>query len=155
MITIKRLLSPTDFSDASKHALEYAVDLAKSYGAELHIVHVIEPVMYPADMFGQVGLVDVETTIEQAGRDELAEWRKKNVPADLPCVTAIKHGRPFAEILEYAAACEIDLIVIATHGRNALDHFLLGSTTEKIVRKAPCPVLTVRSHEREILNPTS
>lgn len=151
MISIKRLLSPTDFSDASRHALQYAVDLAKTYGAELHLLHVIEPVLYPPEMFGQVGLVDVETVIDRTGHEELAKWRASSVPAELPCVPAIVHGNPWQEILQYAGEKQIDLIVIATHGRSALDHLLLGSTTEKIVRKSPCPVLTVRAHTREIL----
>lgn len=150
MIKIKRLLSPTDFSEASKHALLYAEDLARTYGAELHLVHVIEPVLYPPEMFGQVGLVDVESTIERAGQEELAQWRT-NVPTDMPCVTATVHGKPYVEILQYATEKEIDLIVISTHGRSALDHLLLGSTTEKIVRKAVCPVLTVRYKGRELL----
>ncbi len=150
MIKIKRLLSPTDFSDAAKHALLYAEDLARTYGSELHLLHVIEPVLYPPEMFGQVGLVDIETTIERAGQEELAQWRTQ-VPNDVTCVTSVAHGKPWAEILRYATEKEIDLIVIATHGRTALDHLLLGSTTDKIVRKSACPVLTVRYHGREIL----
>lgn len=152
MIKIKRLLSPTDFSDAAKHALLYAVDFAKTYGAELHLLHVVEPVMYPAEMFGQVGLVDVEAVVEKAGGEELSQWSETLVPKEIKCVPSIAHGKAFTEILDYATKHEIDLIVIATHGHGALDHFLLGSTTEKVVRKAPCPVLTVRAKVREIVH---
>ncbi len=151
MIAITRLLSPTDFSESSKHALQYAVELARVFHAELHILHVVEPVMYPAEMYGQVGLVDVESTIEEGAREELETWKKTLVPAEVPCVTAIAHGRAYAEVNAYAKANNVDLIVIATHGRGVIDHLLLGSVAEKVVRHAPCSVLTVHRAQREMV----
>ena len=151
MIRIKRLLSPIDFSDSSKQALRYAVEFARSFGAELHVLNVIEPVMYPAEMFGQIGMVDVESVLEKSSREEIADWHKSFIPAEVRSVVEVLRGRPFAEIVRYAQEKEIDLIILGTHGRSGLDHFLLGSTAEKVIRKAPCPVLTVRSTEREIV----
>ncbi|HZV11652.1 MAG TPA: universal stress protein [Candidatus Kapabacteria bacterium] len=152
MIRIKRLLAPIDFSESSKQALHYAVEFARSFKAELHLLNVIEPVMYPAEMFGQVGMVDVESVLEKSANEEMQAWRTSLIPQDVPAVVETLHGRPFAEILRYAEEHEIDLIIIGTHGRSGLDHFLLGSTAEKVVRKAPCPVLTVRPSEREIVS---
>jgi nucleotide-binding universal stress UspA family protein len=151
MIAITRLLSPTDFSDASKHALAYAVELARRYNAELHLLHVVESVMYPAEVYGQVGLVDVEGALEQGAREELAHWKATLVPRDVACTTAIAHGRSHVEINAYAAAKSVDLIVIATQGRGVLDHLLLGSVAEKVVRHAPCSVLTVHAAQRDML----
>ncbi|HET7153699.1 MAG TPA: universal stress protein [Candidatus Kapabacteria bacterium] len=151
MIRIKRLLTPIDFSESSKQALHYAVEFARSFKAELHLLNVIEPVMYPAEMFGQVGMVDVESVLEKSANEEMQAW-KSFIPNDLPAITTTQHGRPFAEILRYAQEHAIDLIIIGTHGRSGIDHFLLGSTAEKVIRKAPCPVLTVRPVEREIVS---
>jgi len=153
MIQIKRLLTPTDFSDFSKQALHYAVEFARSFRAELHLVNVVEPYAYPADMFGQVGMVDVENALEKAAHEEIANWQKNNIPEGITSVAAVLHGRPFSEIIRYAQEHQIDLLIMGTHGHSGIDHFLLGSTAEKVIRKAPCPVLTVRAQEREIVVP--
>jgi len=152
MIRIKRLLTPIDFSESSKQAVHYAVEFARSFKAELHLLNVIEPVMYPAEMFGQVGMVDVESVLEKSANEEMQAWKTSLIPKDMPAISATQHGRPFAEIVRYATEHEIDLIIIGTHGRSGFDHFLLGSTAEKVIRKAPCPVLTVRPAEREIVS---
>lgn len=153
MIQIKRLLAPTDFSESSKQALHYALEFARGFNTELHILNVVEPVVYPAEMFSQVGMIDVESVLEKSSKEEMEIWLK-DIPTDKrPITTAVEHGRPFAEIIRYAQEHQIDLIILGTHGRSGLDHFLLGSTAEKVIRKAPCPVLTVRPQEREIVVP--
>lgn len=151
MIRIKRLLTPIDFSESSKQAVHYAVEFARSFKAEIHLLNIIEPVMYPAEMFGQVGMVDVESVMEKSANEEMQAWKASLIPEGVAMVAATQHGRPFAEIISYATEHEIDLIIIGTHGRSGIDHFLLGSTAEKVIRKAPCPVLTVRPKEREIV----
>ena len=153
MIKIKRLLAPTDFSESSKQALHYAIEFARSFSAELHLLTVIEPVVYPAEMFSQVGMVDVEAVMEKSSKEEMEGWVKMSANDGITTVTAVAHGRPFAEIIRYAQEHQIDLIIVGTHGRSGIDHLILGSTAEKVVRKAPCPVLTVRPEEREIVVP--
>ena len=145
MINIKRLLLPTDFSDASKNALRYAIDLAKTYKAELHLLTVVEPVMYPAEMFGQTGLVDVEAVVDRAGHDDLAQWRETLVPKEIACTALVLHGKAYHEIVQYAIDREIDLIVIATHGRSGVSRWVWGSVAERILRTACVPVLMVRA----------
>jgi nucleotide-binding universal stress UspA family protein len=152
MIQIKRLLSPIDFSDPSRNALRYAVAFAKQFGAELHLLYVVEPAMYPADLsFGQVGMVDIDSVLEQSAGEEIAKWQKEHVPAEVVSSVSVVHGKPFAEIIAYATANNVDMIVIATHGHSGIDHMLFGSTAEKVIRKSPCPVLTVHATEREFL----
>jgi nucleotide-binding universal stress UspA family protein len=145
MIRIKRILFPTDFSECSKRAQEYACALADQFQAELHILHVLQDVglMLPDPAAGlslPPNYLLEQKQIAEKALEALpsAEWaRGKRL------IRATRMGNPFVEIAGYAKDKEIDLIVIGTHGRTALLHMLLGSVTEKVVRKAPCPVLTV------------
>ena len=152
MNTIKTILVPTDFSDASTRALAYARHLADTFGAALHILHVIEDPylasgymeMYaapPADY-----LVGLEQSAQERLQMQLSPADKAKYSAAL--VTRI--GTPAHEILAYAGAhTEIDLIVMATGGRGTLSRLMMGSVANKILREAPCPVLTVHPSDRE------
>lgn len=146
MIRLRRILLPTDFSDSARAAQTYACALADQYQSELHVLHVMQDVMLmmpePGTAFGlpQNYLVDLKLGAEKALDNLLpAEWTKGKV-----VVRATRMGNPFVEIVRYAREHDCDLIVIGTHGRSGLTHVLLGSVAEKVVRKAPCPVLTVR-----------
>lgn len=142
---IKNILVPVDFSDYSKNALKYAVDYAKVFGAKLYLIYVIEPVVYPADFsMGQVALPSVDTELNNRAGEELENLAKKEVAGALEYQTIIKMGKPFVEIIDTAGELDIDLIIIATHGHTGVEHMLFGSTAEKVVRKAPCPVLSLR-----------
>ena len=151
MITLKKILVPTDFSEHSAKALLYGSALAKKLGAELHLRHAIEqtPLMYGE---GAYVAPETEAEIEAAATKQL-----ESLPADsgedLKVVRQIQHGHPFVETIRYAKENDIGLIVIGTHGRGAIAHMLLGSVAEKVVRKAPCPVLTVRDKEHEFVMP--
>ena len=143
--TIKKVLVPIDFSDYSKSALKYAVNFAKSFNAEIILVYVVEPIIYPPDFsMGQIAMPSINTEWDDRAKDELQKLAKSEI-ADIANVkTVIKTGKPFVEIIETAKEENIDLIIIATHGHSGVEHILFGSTAEKVVRKAPCPVLTLR-----------
>lgn len=144
-LAIRRILVPIDFSEYSKNALRYAVPFAKHFGAELIVLYVVEPTIYPADFsFGHVGLPNIEEELRKQSAEEL-ERLAKSIAKKVSVRHEIRTGRAFLEIIEAAKEEEADLIIIATHGHTGVEHILFGSTAEKVVRKAHCPVLTVRS----------
>lgn len=141
--TIKKVLVPIDFSDYSKSALKYAVNFAKLFNAEIILIYVVEPVIYPPDFsMGQIAMPSLNTEWDERAKDELDKLAKSEISTSVK--TILKTGKPFVEIIETAKEENIDLIIIATHGHTGVEHILFGSTAEKVVRKAPCPVLTLR-----------
>jgi nucleotide-binding universal stress UspA family protein len=144
MIPIERILLPTDFSEYSAHAIPYACSLADEYNAELHLLHVLEKV--PTAPYFGMGLTTpgFEEESEQHARKLLENVLPADWPARERAVLALKHGSPFLETIRYVKEAKISLMVITTHGRTGLAHTLLGSQAEKLARKSPCPVLTVR-----------
>lgn len=147
MLEIRRILVPVDFSEYGQHAMRYGCELARQFSSELHLLHVVEDI-YP--MVPEAGLLIPAQTDFLTGLRESAEKALGQLPPpDLAngidtVVRQISSGRPFLEIVRYADENRINLIVIGTHGRSGLEHILMGSVAERIVRKAPCPVLTVR-----------
>jgi nucleotide-binding universal stress UspA family protein len=140
-----KILIPIDFSDYSKSALRYAVDFSKCFKAEIHLIYVVEPVIYPPDFsMGQIAIPSVNAEWDDRAKEELAKLAKTEIPTDVKSKIILKTGKPFLEIIETATEEDIDLIIIATHGHSGVEHILFGSTAEKVVRKAPCPVLTLR-----------
>lgn len=147
MISLKRILMATDFSDYSREALDYAVYLAKTVGADLYLLHVYE--IHLLMLSGET--LSVRPDVYQWVRD-LKEDASKSLDAQAAKVrgsgvqvhTILKEGHPFPEILNTAEEISVDLIVLGTHGRTGLPHVLLGSVAERVVRKASCPVFTVR-----------
>ncbi len=145
MYSIKKILVPIDFSDYSKKALIFASDFSRQYNAELLLVYVVEPTVYPADFsMGHVSIPMMDTDLTQLARTELETLAKKEINPNITHQIIIKSGKPFVEIIECASEVDADLIIIATHGHTGVEHLLFGSTAEKVVRKAPCPVLTIR-----------
>lgn len=143
--TINKVLVPIDFSDYSKSALRYAVNFAKSFNAEIIVIYVVEPVIYPPDFsMGQIAMPSINTEWDDRAKDELQKLAKSEIIGAVKVKTIIKTGKPFVEIIETAKEENVDLIIIATHGHSGVEHILFGSTAEKVVRKAPCPVLTLR-----------
>ena len=142
---IKKVLVPIDFSDYSKSALKYAVNFAKSFNADIILVYVVEPIIYPPDFsMGQIAMPSINTEWDERAKDELSKLAKNEIAGANSVKTVIKTGKPFVEIIETAKEEDADLIIIATHGHSGVEHILFGSTAEKVVRKAPCPVLTLR-----------
>lgn len=155
MIKLKRILAATDFSECSDHAVRYACEFADVFGAELHLLFVAEPPVAAYSEFGigYVGVQDLQENLKRSAEAKLntlpgPQWQEK-----LDVKRAVNFGTPFLEIVRYADEHDIDLIVIGTHGRGAVAHMLMGSTAEKVVRKAPCPVLTVRPESHEFVMP--
>ena len=145
MELVKDILVPIDFSDYSKSALKYAAAFAKHFNAKIYLIYVVEPTVYPADFsMGQVAIPSLDVDLGKRAEEELSLLAKTLIDPSLQVETIIKTGKPFMEINDAAAEKDVDLIIIATHGHTGVEHLLFGSTAEKVVRKAPCPVLTIR-----------
>jgi nucleotide-binding universal stress UspA family protein len=154
MIQLKKILVPIDFSEYSKSALRYAIEFAGHFGAEVVLIYVVEPMIYPADFsFGQVSIPNIETEFSKMGGEQLEKLITDEIADKVKARKIIKTGKAFVEIIKTARAEDIDLIIIATHGQTGVEHVLFGSTAEKVARKAPCPVLTVRPREHEFVMP--
>lgn len=153
MIALKQILVPTDFSETSDVAAKYARALALAFNADLHLMHVLENpyVSYDPLSFAPPDNFFEELEAQTRGRlvRLLTDWEPLHPHVDV--VTS--RGSAFLEILRYAKEHSIDLIVLGTHGRGPIAHMLMGSVAEKIVRKAPCPVLTVRDPQHEFVMP--
>jgi nucleotide-binding universal stress UspA family protein len=156
MIQLRKILYPTDFSDLSLYALKYARNFSEAFSAELHVLHVVDEAYQNWVTMGPntipVGPTAQEM-VELANQQMNAFVAENLLNVRFSVVSKVLLGRPYPTILDYASQQEMDMIVIATHGRSALTHVLLGSVTEKVVRKAPCPVLTVRHPEHEFVTP--
>jgi nucleotide-binding universal stress UspA family protein len=152
VIKLKKVLVPTDFSDCAHQALRYGMSFAKEYGAELVLLHVIEnlTVGYASDLF-PVPMAEVFQEISGYAKTELAKLGEEALSRGLKVEAQVVQGKPSAEIIRFASEREIDVIVLGTHGKGMLDQALFGSTTERVVRRAPCPVLTVRMPEHEFV----
>jgi nucleotide-binding universal stress UspA family protein len=155
MIKLKRILAATDFSECSDRALGYACGFAEAFSAELHLVYVIEPpaAVYSEPGFGYLGIEGFEESMRKDADERLNALPAPPWKGQQAVVRKILFGTPFVEIVRYARENELDLIVMGTHGRGAIAHLLMGSTAERVVRKAPCPVLTVRPEEHEFVHP--
>jgi nucleotide-binding universal stress UspA family protein len=146
---VKKILAPIDFSPHSMEAMRGAMELAKDVGAEVHLVHVIAPhhnfIPLPLESNAEQSreLVREAAMLEQA-EQELARIKKDEFGDSKKVVTYAEVGHPVQKIDEYAKRNEIDLILLATHGRTGPGHIIIGSVTEKIVRNAPCTVLVFR-----------
>lgn len=155
MIKLERILVPTDFSEFSTNALKYGCELANRFGSSLHLMHSVEEFQA---FTPESGMLLAPDYLEQL--NEAAERELQNLPepdwfpgGEEQIVRSVRRGTPFLEIVRYAKEFDIDLIVIGTHGRTGLTHALMGSVAEKVVRKAPCPVLAVRPGGHQFVMP--
>jgi len=152
MIAIEKLLVPTDFSEYSKFALKYAVALARSFKAKIYVVYVHDP--YPQGaafegMYYDPALVEqTQNKAREILNGIVEDLRAQKIDA----TPVFLNGRASLEIISQAQQLAVDLIVIATHGRKGISHLVFGSTAEKVVRMAPCPVLTVKHPEHEFID---
>ena len=146
MIAIRRVLAPTDFSDSSAPAVRYAAELAAKFGAELTLLHVVQDLnlVVPDVMMPLPTPAPALEEMMAGAKAGIATFVEKLGLQPLHPKAEVRIGAPAAEIVAAAAELKADLLCIGTHGRTGLAHFLLGSVAERIVRHAPCPVLTVR-----------
>jgi len=144
MIQIKKILCPTDFSEFSHHALDVSLVLAKWYRSEVAVVHVIPKVLMPPQEFPYVQApVAVGTEERERAFAELGQFVHKARESGITTEVVLEDGDPVPVILEFTKKLPADLIVLGSHGRSGVDRLLLGSVTEKLLRKSTVPVLTV------------
>jgi nucleotide-binding universal stress UspA family protein len=155
MITITKVLVATDFGEAADAALAYGRALARTFNSTLHVLHVTENVYTSGGAETYVAVLpDLQRDVEEAARtrlDQLLVDHDTDAPPTKPVL--VTSGSPAMAIVQYAKDADIDLIVMGTHGRGAVAHLIMGSVAEKVVRAAPCPVLTVRHPEHEFVHP--
>ncbi len=148
-IRIKEILVPVDFSVCSKKALAYAVAFARQFQATITVLHAVEFEISGADM--DIDVPQVRSTLRLSGERQLARLVRETIGRQVVADTLVRTGQPYAEIVEAARARNVDLIIMATHGNSGIARFFIGSTTERVVRHAPCPVLIVREQEHEFV----
>jgi nucleotide-binding universal stress UspA family protein len=155
MIALKNILVATDFGEASDAALAYGRELARTFGATLHVLHVADDVYVRLGGDAYVGVLpDLQRDVEETARKRLDALLVDNDSTPLSVKRAVlTSSSSAAAVVQYATDMSIDLIVVGTHGRGAVAHLLMGSVAERVVRTAPCPVLTVRQHGHDFVTP--
>ncbi len=142
---IKGILFPTDFSEGSAQALQYAVEFAKKYGAKLYILHVIYDMAKGSGLYvPHVSMDQLYKDIQEGAKKELDNFGVELLDGMKNVERVVMTGVPHHEIVEFANKNKIDMIIIGTHGRTGIDRILFGSTASQVVHNSPCPVLTVR-----------
>jgi nucleotide-binding universal stress UspA family protein len=155
MIKLENILVATDFGEASDSALSYGRQLARKFGARLHLIHVVDRMVTWTGIDGiATDFAALQVEIEDAAREKLRLSLSEEDRRELKA-TSVVHvaASPAFAIVAYAKESNADLLIVGTHGRGAMAHLLMGSVAEKVVRIAPCPVLTVRSPEHEFVLP--
>ncbi len=140
-----RILVPVDFSEYTEEILRYAKEMADRFGSSVHLLHVVPNIDYFTTYDSFMATENVEAlqkSIEEDVKRQLDEAAAK--VTGVAVTKAVRMGAAYVEIIAYAGAEGIDLIVMGTHGRGGIEHIVIGSVTEKVVRRAPCPVLTIR-----------
>jgi universal stress protein A len=147
-LKLKRILVPIDFSECAAKAVDYAAVFAEHFQAKLILLHVVEPAVYPENFLVlPLPLDETNQNLVETARERLDGLARKRIGHKVPVETLVRAGRACSEIPDTARALGADLIIIGTHGYTGLKHALLGSTAERVVRHAACPVLTVRHPE--------
>jgi nucleotide-binding universal stress UspA family protein len=144
-LRLPKILVPMDFSGESMKALRYALGFAGQFGSRIVLAHVVEPMVYPPE----AGFIPLDPShLVKAAKRRLVAIARESVPANRLGGTRVTLGNPPREIAALAGRLKANLIVLSTHGYTGLQHVLLGSTAERVVRHAPCPVLVVRKNDK-------
>lgn len=149
MLQLKNMLIPTDFSESAMSATQHALALARPFGARVHLLYVIDEPSFQIHGFG--GYIPGREEFEAYGDAGLRHWIEIEDEAGLEIVRAKEFGRTSAKIVEYAREQDIDIIVMGTNGRSPIMRGLLGSVAERVMRHAPCPVLTIHPDARRFI----
>ncbi|MBT3878803.1 MAG: universal stress protein [Candidatus Scalindua sp.] len=152
MISLKKILCPIDHSDCSKEALKYAVSFAMRDEAKLYLLHIIDIRSFNESLNAMPTQIPDNETLEQL-RIKLLDCIPEEMRDDMDVEAIVIQGIPFVEIISTSREKEIDMIVMGSHGRTGISHMMLGSVSEKVVRKAPCPVLIVRQPDQKFVMP--
>jgi nucleotide-binding universal stress UspA family protein len=152
MISLKKILCPVDHSDCSKEALKYAVSFAMKDNSKLYLLHVIDIRAFDESIDTMTPQIPDNETLKQL-KTKLLDCIPEEIRDDMNVEALVVQGIPFVEIIGTAKANDIDMIVIGSHGRTGITHMMMGSVSEKVVRKAPCPVLTVRKSDHKFTMP--
>ena len=148
MINIKNILCPVDHSDCSKEALKYAVSFAMKDHSKLYLLHVIDIRAFDESINAMTTQIPDDETLKQL-KTKLLDCIPEEIRDDMDVEALVVQGIPFVEIISTAKKNDIDMIVLGSHGRTGITHMMMGSVSEKVVRKAPCPVLTVRRSDQK------
>jgi nucleotide-binding universal stress UspA family protein len=148
--TISRVLAPVDLSDQSNLVVDHAAALADAYAAPLDLLHVVEEAAYPS-AYGLDPLTPALPNVQDRAREALETLAAELDPRPDPVHVHVLAGNAARDIVEFADEQEADLIVMATHGRTGLERFLIGSVAEKVVRRARCPVFTLKSFGKSLV----
>ncbi len=149
MFKINTILCPVDFSDASRKAVQYAKEFAAGMGASVHLLNVVEPRPMAVDI--TLNYVPLEEDLEKAAIEDLKLILQELTQAGLKAECSIEFGNPSDVILEKADELDVNLVIMGSHGKKGLSRFIMGSVAETVVRKANCPVLIVKSEEKEFI----
>ena len=148
MINIKNILCPVDHSDCSKEALKYAVSFAIKDNSKLYLLHVIDIRTFDESINAMTPQIPDDETLAQL-KTKLLDCIPEEMRDDMNVEALVVQGIPFVEIISTAKKNDVDMIVLGSHGRTGIAHMMMGSVSEKVVRKAPCPVLTVRKSDHK------
>jgi universal stress protein A len=143
-LRISGILVPTDFSPGSRAALQHAASLAQLFGAEITLLHVV-PLDFSEGDFSLINYPFSRDRLRRQAERQLAEWLQREDAGPISATTLVRFGPPVAEIVRAAVELKSGLIVLVTRGHTGLSHIFLGSTAERVVRYAPCPVLTIHA----------
>ena len=148
MINIKNIVCPVDHSDCSKEALKYAVSFAIKDNSKLYLLHVIDIRTFDESINAMTPQIPDDKTLAQL-KTKLLDCIPEEMRDDMNVEALVVQGIPFVEIISTAKRNDVDMIVLGSHGRTGISHMMMGSVSEKVVRKAPCPVLTVRKSDHK------
>jgi nucleotide-binding universal stress UspA family protein len=156
MLEIGRILCPTDFSDFSERAYDYGLSLARHYKAELYLLHVVRPVIigYPEYAIPD-SVNEFYGELREHAEEQLREFAKVHTEGNVQAIVAVEEGVVTESILDFARENSVDMIVMGTHGRRGFQRLTLGSVTERVLRRAGCPVLAVRRPAHDFVAPGS
>ncbi len=146
MFPIKQIIAPTDFSEPAGQGLQAAIEMASKFDARLMLIHVVDtvPTISGTHLMSGANAVQMQEQMQDNARKHIENLIRSEVPEQIPCEYKIVSGKPADEIIRLCQEASADLIVIATHGYSGMERFIFGSVAERVMRKAECPVLSIR-----------